>query len=376
MRPLTFGIPGDIMPPAERMLERVRRNEADGWEAIWWPDHLMGWHASSVWTEDITPLAAVQPSPHVWFDPVPVIGAAATVTSRIRFGTCVTDPIRRPPPVLALAFLTLDHLSRGRTIMGVGSGESLNLEPYGLPADRMVSRFDESIQAVRLLIESAEPVTFEGDFVRIRDGLIGLRPYTPGGPPIWIAAHRPRMLRITGRYGDGWLPTKMDPSDYRGRLEVVRDAAEAAGRDREHVVAGMLSYVLCAETESQLEELVRKPLIRGLCLLLPAEVFEKFGYEPPFGAGSYGFRDFVPTRYPRSEALAAMAKVPPEVVLYYCLAGTPDMIRDQVMDLRAAGLEHLILWNVTAFAEPRLAAYSFEVLREIRRQLTEPAPAG
>ena len=110
---------GDIesLPPADLMLKRAQKNEAEGWDAIWWPDHLMGWHASSIWTPDITPLAETQSSPHVWFDPLPVLGAAAAVTSRIQLGTCVTDPIRRPAAMLAQAFLTLDHISQGRAIM-------------------------------------------------------------------------------------------------------------------------------------------------------------------------------------------------------------------------------------------------------------------
>jgi phthiodiolone/phenolphthiodiolone dimycocerosates ketoreductase len=371
MRDLTFGVPGDIMPPADAMLERARKNEKDGWDAIWWPDHLMGWHATSIWTPDITPLANVQTSPHVWFDPVPVLGAAAAVTDRVQLGTCVTDPIRRPAPILAQTFLTLDHISRGRAIMGLGSGESLNLEPYGLPADKMVSRFEESIKVVRMFFETDEPINFDGQFTKIKDGLIGLRPYTPGGPPIWIAAHRPRMLRITGEYGDGWLPTKMEPDEYAAGLKTIRDVSENVGRARDHVVAGMLSYVLCAETESQLEELLEKPLIKGLCLLLPAEVFTRFGHEPPFGEGSYGFHDFVPSRYPREEALKVMNRVPPEVVRYYCLAGTPDMLLEQLLALRGAGLEHVVFWNITAFADPKLAGFSFRTLKELRGELLQ-----
>jgi phthiodiolone/phenolphthiodiolone dimycocerosates ketoreductase len=135
----------------------------------------------------------------------------------------------------------------------------------------------------------------------------------------------------------------------------------------------MLSYVICAETEAQLDELVEKPLVKGLCLLLPAEVFTRFGYEPPFGEGSYGFHDFVPSRYPREEALKVMNRVPPEVVRYYCLAGTPDMLLDQLIALRAVGLEHIVFWNITAFAEPKLAGFSFRTLKELRERLLQRA---
>lgn len=376
MRRLTFGVPGDIMPPAPAMLERVQRNQEAGWDAAWWPDHLMGWHASSIWTEDLTPLARYQSSPHVYFDPTVAMAAAAAVTDRIRFGTCVTDPIRRAAPVLAQTFLTLDHVSQGRAIMGLGSGESLNLEPYGFPADKMVSRFEESIQVIRKLWATDEPVDFDGQFLHLKDAVLGLRPFTPGGPPIWVAAHRPRMLRITGTYADGWLPTKMTPEEYVSGLAAIRSASVAAGRPADAVTAGMLSYIVCAENESQLDELLEKPLLKGLCLLLPAEVFERFGYEPPFGTGSYGFHDFVPTRYPREDALRVMARVPREAVEYYCLAGTPDTLAEQIGALRRSGLEHIVFWNVTAFAEPKLARFSYEALRQVRDRLRSEDPVA
>ena len=67
---IEFGAPGTIMPPADKAVEFARRAEADGYESIWWPSHLMGWHPESVWTEDITPLAKFQPNPHTYFDPL------------------------------------------------------------------------------------------------------------------------------------------------------------------------------------------------------------------------------------------------------------------------------------------------------------------
>ena len=79
---IEFGAPGTIMPPADKAVEFARRAEADGYESIWWPSHLMGWHPESVWTEDITPLAKFQPNPHTYFDPLVMMGVAGAVTER------------------------------------------------------------------------------------------------------------------------------------------------------------------------------------------------------------------------------------------------------------------------------------------------------
>ena len=72
-----------------------------------------------------------------------------------------------------------------------------------------VGHLDEALDVIRLLWNADGAVDFDGQFYPLRDAVLGLSPYTPGGPPIWIAAHKPRMLGITGRKGDGWLPTKM-----------------------------------------------------------------------------------------------------------------------------------------------------------------------
>ena len=83
---IEFGAPGTIMPPADKAVENARRAEADGYESIWWPSHLMGWHPESVWTEDITPLAKFQDNPHTYSDPLVMMGVAGAVTEKIRVG--------------------------------------------------------------------------------------------------------------------------------------------------------------------------------------------------------------------------------------------------------------------------------------------------
>ncbi len=91
---LELGVPGQIMPPAAAAVTFAQRAEADGFDAIWWPDHLMGWHPDSLWTADLTPLAASQANPHTYFDPLVMMGAVGAQTSRLRVGVVVTDLIR------------------------------------------------------------------------------------------------------------------------------------------------------------------------------------------------------------------------------------------------------------------------------------------
>ena len=79
-----FGAPGTIMPPADKAVDLAKRAEADGYDSIWWPSHLMGWHPESVWTEDITPLAQFQANPHTYFDPLVMMPVVGAQTERIQ----------------------------------------------------------------------------------------------------------------------------------------------------------------------------------------------------------------------------------------------------------------------------------------------------
>jgi phthiodiolone/phenolphthiodiolone dimycocerosates ketoreductase len=271
--------------------------------------------------------------------------------------------------VLAQTALTLDHVTKGRAILGLGSGEQLNVGPYGMEWSKPVGHLDEALDVIRLLWNADGAVDFDGQFYPLRDAVLGLSPYTPGGPPIWIAAHKPRMLSITGRKGDGWLPTKMFAHEYAEALARIRGAASDAGRADDAVTPGMLAYVIVGPDAEAVERVKAHPLVRLLCILLPSEDFAKLGIDPPLGGEGSGFHDFLPTRVGREEALRLAEAIPPRTLDYYAFCGTPDEIVDQFAEYHAQGLRHPILWNITAFGDPSLAGYSFKALNEIRAKL-------
>lgn len=365
---IELGVPGQIMPPASAAVKFAQRSEAEGFDAVWWPDHLMGWHPDTMWTPDLTPLADVQPNPHVYFDPAVMMGVVGAATERIKVGVCVTDLIRRHPAMAAQTALTLDHVTQGRAIIGLGSGEQLNATPYGMPFDTPVARLDEGIDVMRLLMDAEGPVDFEGRFHRLDRAVLGLRPWGEAPPAIWTAAHGPRMLRLTGRKADGWLPTKLGPAEYGTALRTIRESAEKADRDPDAITPGMLGYVLMGPDAETVQRLTEAPLVRALCVLLPAQVFRDLGVEGPYPDGS-GFHDFIPTAIDRAESLRIIDAIPPAVVRHYAFCGTPDEVADQVEEYVDQGLRHLVMWNITAFGDPSLARWSFGAMSELRKRL-------
>ncbi len=362
---LTIGTPGTIVPPYANVLKNARRSEESGAETIWFPDHLMGFWPQSIWTPDITPLAA-QGNPHVHLDPFVTMAAAATATSRVKLGVAVTQPLSRHPAHLAQTFLSLSHLSGGRAILGLGSGEAENLSPYGSPTGRGVSRMEEALHIIRLLWGSTEPVSLDGEFWPLRDAVLGLPVTTEApAPPIWLAALGPRMLRFTGKYADGWLPLKMPAADYADKLGLVHQAAPAAGGSRKNIVPGAWAFTVIAENEGDVERLISAPLIKAVCLMFSASSFQRHGLEHPLGTGKEGFRDYIPTRLSREEALAAIGRVPLEVVRDHLLVGTAEQIAAELTDLAEAGLRHAVLWNITFLADASKVRSSFGLLEEI-----------
>ena len=368
---VTLGVPGRIMPPADKAVQFAQRAEADGFDAIWWPCHLMGWIPDSVWIEELTGLAKYQANPHMYFDPLIMMGAAGAATERIKVGVSVTDTIRRHPAMLAQAALTVDHLAGGRSIFGLGSGERMNVAPYGIEWSKPVGHLEEALRVIRLLWESEGPVDFAGQFFNLDAAVLGLEPFEGKPPPIWLAAHGPRMLEICGRLADGWVPTNIEPEDYAQKLGVIHERAARAGRDPAAFTPSMLAYVLCAPDEETLDRLCDETLIRLLfaAVGLSPETWARHGSSSPFEGGS-GFHSYIPTKVSRAEAERVASHIVPGVVRDATLHGTPAQIAEKIRAYQQAGLRDVILWNITAFGDPALSTYSFKAMGEVKQLLS------
>ncbi len=367
---------GAVRPPADAAVRAARRREEQGFDAVWWADHFLHWFPLSIWTPDLVPQAAAgQSTPHVWFDPFPVIAAAATATSDVRLGVGVTDLVRRHPAAIAQTALTLDHVTGGRFLLGIGTGERLNLEPIGLANDRPLARLAEGLQVIRALFDSPEPVSFDGEFFTLRDMAMGLRPVGGAPPPVWVAAHRPRGLALVGRSADGWLPLATDPDDYAVMLGRVRAAEETAGRPGA-VTAGLYARVVLAPTTEEAAAIMDASLLlRFIALTRPSEAFAAHGAPHPLGEGAFGLTHLLPTAYDRRSALALAHAVPPEVVRDCALHGTPDDVAAAVRRFVATGARHVQLTNMTPLAAPERAAESESLLGDLVAALRREAAA-
>ena len=186
---LKIGTEGSFFPPFDKGLATMKKLEEAGYDSIWFADHLMSWVPESIWTPDIVgDLVKYQETPHFYFDAISTLAVAAWNTSKAQLGTAVTETFRRHPAVLAQTFLTLDHLSKGRVILGIGAGEGENTLPYGIKWEKPVSRLEEALKIIKLLWEHQDKVDFKEDFWTLKDAVLGLKPYEEGKfPPIWAS---------------------------------------------------------------------------------------------------------------------------------------------------------------------------------------------
>lgn len=364
---LKVGVLGNVLPPFDSAIKSAKLNEEWGFDSLWWPDHWMGWHPQSIWKPDIADLAKFQKSPDVYFDVVAAMAAIGVVTSRVQLGTSVTDCFRRHPALLAQSWLTLSHITKGRAILGIGAGEAENCEPYGIPYTMPASRMEEVLTIIRLLWENDEPVSYDGKFFKLKDAVLGMRPYEEKYPPIWVAALGPKMLAMAGRLADGWIPMKQEVKQYGEKLAVIRRSAQAAGRDPSKITAAMFVQYVIAETHEECHRMVNAPLAKAYALIEPPATFERFGAKHPFGDDFYPLKDYIPCNYGRQEVLDALAKVPSEVAEYTVTHGTPEDIAAELQYYVDQGLEHVVLVNTTPFADMGKVRSSYRLTNEVLR---------
>jgi len=187
-----------------------------------------GYHA--IWEGD-----SVTAKPRL--DALTTLGALAARTNRIRLGTAVLLAALRQPLVLAHAVASLDVLSTGRLILGVGAGRggrqilADEFENCGVPFMERGQRLNELLEICQRLWTET-PVSYRGTYYRLTEVALEPRPVQPGGPPLWVSSNRiKRGLQRVATFGEAWITNVTSLAEYRQCWEQIVAAAESQGRD-------------------------------------------------------------------------------------------------------------------------------------------------
>lgn len=324
---------------------------ATGVDSFWVPDHLNALFPRSLWQPKYCAGAKILPSADAYLEPWTMLGhlAARNRVGRMRLGVGVTDAGRRNPAVTAQAAATLHLLTRGRAILGIGTGEREGNEPYGVEWSKPVARFEEAMATIRALWDSkGELVDRDSPYFPLRNAIFDLPPYRGKWPQIWIAAHGPRMLRAVGRYGDGFFPALAhSPQEYARRLDAVRAAASDAGRDPMSIVPAIWLPLVTGRTAAEVDDALESEVIKAWALTASDEFFAQHGAQHPLGVGFTGGQDLLPQDWDEQTALSYIKGVPSEVVRDVILAGTPDEVIDRAAEWRDCGVRYLVMPHVS-----------------------------
>ena len=303
---LRFGVQLSLKPPPEQF-DLVRRIEALGFDAVFSGDHV-SFHNPMY--ESLTLLATYVP-----------------ITSRLRLGTAVYLLALRSPAIAAKVTATLDVLSGGRLIFGVGVGgeNPKEFEVAGVPHRERGARVSEAIDVVRTLWRDT-PASFKGRFTAFSGVSLDPKPVQQPGPPIWIGGRSEAALARAGRQGDGWVSYVVQPERYAQSLDKIRAAAASAGRKLDGFIAAHLAFVTLGRDWESAKRV---------------------------------WADVLSRRYAQDFAPLAQK---------YGILGTADQVGEQLARFRDAGCNYVILSPIVPAAQEReqIERLAAEVLPKLR----------
>lgn len=183
----------------------------------------------------------------------------ASHSTRLEFGQLVSPPGFRHPSITARMAAAVDDLAGGRFHLGLGAGwqerehDLFGLDLLEIP-ERM-DRFEEYVQVVKLLLESDEPASFEGQYYELRDAILLPRPRRPGGPPIVIGGNGPqRTMPAAARYADEWNAILLTAEDFAEANKRMDDLVAGFGRQPADVRRSMMTGTVFAQHEDKLKQ--------------------------------------------------------------------------------------------------------------------------
>jgi probable F420-dependent oxidoreductase len=224
-RPLRLGL---NLPYVERSMDGATPRWADiltmavaaerlGFDSVWVSDHVGFGDPDGDWSG-------------AW-ESMTVLAGLAAVTERVELGTYVLAMPLRNPALLAKQAETLDEISGGRVILGLGAGwNDIEFETYGVPVDRRFDRFEDGLRIITAMLHEGR-ATHDGRVLSARSAVLAPRGPRPNGLPVMVGAGGPRMLRLTAELADHWNGGMRSIDEVPGLLADLAAACAAVGRD-------------------------------------------------------------------------------------------------------------------------------------------------
>jgi len=330
---MRFGITLKPDMPVERIVALTRQAEAAGFEYGWMFDsHIL------------------------WKEPYPLLTLMAANTKKMRLGTCVTNPAVRDVTVTASLYATLNLISNGRMVLGIGRGDSsrrvLGQKPTTLET------LEESVRMFRELTSGRE-ANLNGQPVRLS--------WAKEPPQVWLAAYGPKALKLAGRIADGVILQLADPDLIAWFVGFVRQGAQEAGRDPSKIEIMAAAPVWAAEDLKVARDRVRwfPALVSNHVMDLvrrykPSELPEALTFYVK-DRGGYDYQHHCEVGSDNAEFVSD------EVVDRFCLVGPLEAHREKLGRLARAGVTQFNIYLMCGDEEQTLETYGRDILPQLTK---------
>jgi probable F420-dependent oxidoreductase len=328
---MQFGVTVLPDPPYTRLVELVALAEQHGFH--------------SGWTYD---------SPILWQEPYPLITLLVQATRSMRIGMCVTNPVTREPAVTASAHATLQDISGGRIVMGIGRGDSA-VRVMGRQPTK-IAEFERRLRMIKEFM-NGRPVEWEGTEIHLK--------WAEGAPeiPLYVAGYGPRALTVAGRVGDGVIIQLADPAIIQWTMATARRAAEEAGRD-----PAALKCLVCAPSLVHEDLAYARDQVRWFPAMVGNHVADIIRVHGEHSDVPHELTDYIRERdsydYTDHSRVGAAhgSFVPDEICDRFCVIGSAPQIIEKLRGLEGIGVDEWIVYLMTSGQEETLAAYGSEII--------------
>jgi probable F420-dependent oxidoreductase len=332
---LSFGVTVLPDPPYTRLVEVLQKAEEQGFEYGWTYDSHILWQESYA-----------------------LLAIAATQTQRIKLGHCVTNPGIRDPTITASWYATMQDVSNGRMVMGIGRGDS-SRRVVGLKPVK-VDEFERRLRMIKELRNARKVQWNEKDLelTWVRDELPDV--------PMHVAGYGPRALGVAGRVGDGVIIQLADPQIIQWIMATARQAAEEEGRDPD-----ALQCIVCAPSHVSDDIAEAREQVRWFPAMVSNHVMDLI---VTYGENSdeipEALTDFVKARkfYDYKDHSRVGAKhgefVTDEICDRFCVLGNTQQVTEKLRELESVGTDQFDIYLMTEGADETLAAYGKDVIPE------------
>jgi F420-dependent oxidoreductase-like protein len=298
--------------------------------------------------------------PEAWaYEQFQLLAEVALATRTLELGTGITNVFSRSPGLLAMSAATLDEISEGRVILGLGTSGKVVVENFhGVPYEKPLTRLRETVGILRALWRGDRLAPEMSTLADLRHFKLEMTPRRPD-IPIYIASLQEKAVREIGRIADGWIPTFWPYRHLRDGIALIEEGAREAGRDGAAVEVAPFLAVVPLDDRDAARALV-KPLVSFYIGGMGTYYHALFC--------RYGFRenaDRVRTLYEAGDRKQAAAAVGDDLIDAIAICGPPAFCRERLAEWRAAGVGTALL-NLPTGVPPELTEHFLRTMAPAR----------